>query len=261
MVGKELNDQLDAYITKLRTEKSTTEPVKFVSAQHTRAVELNHEEKQILQHATRNVYIIKKPKSFIQRLTENFSGATADQEEFELHRSRSQAPKEQEFEQEYQELIEEEKESKSFWHRFTQFFRGIEIVKEEYHDIDREEVMQEQQHDEFYKDYQELSNENTKTGYFARMKTFFFGPKELPSGAIESELHEQSLNQEVEEKQKHIVQLQQDMKNLAVIATKTIKLLPEEELIQFKKSKDFDSFKSILLKHNLIKVKHEDQTP
>ena len=265
MAGKELNIQLDSYLNRIRGNERDTK--RDDRKKEKRMEEISDEDKKILarSNSTSDVFIIKNPKTFWQKLMEKFS-TREEEEDFEIKKKKTSQPSEieSEFEQEFEEMVEEEREVGSFWFNFFHFFRRIKFVREENEEIDKAEIMEEEAkiednagEEEFEEDYDEIESKEQNKGFFRRLWESISGPEKLTDGDIESDLEavEQSSNQIKEEAMKEVVQTQQDMKDVAMITTKLIKKLPVKELNEFKNSEDFENFKSILLKHRIIKVK------
>ncbi len=150
-------------------------------------------------------------------------------------------------EYEYFDKMEEEikKEKKSFWSFFTDAFRK---KIDETEDMDPEEiakVMEEvkEETEEFEDEYQELKDmeeeiEEKKEGIFKKIGRFFSAGKNEPE-IIEEVAEEFTLNEDVREAFK--------------VLTKWLEKLPEKELSKFKESEDFEKYKAVLRRYNMIK--------
>ena len=57
--------------------------------------------------------------------------------------------------------------------------------------------------------------------------------------------------------QEQAFDLEEDLKTVAKITTNVMKMLPPEKLSEYKKSTDFETFKLVLKKRNLIREKQE----
>ena len=151
----------------------------------------------------------------------------------------------EELEEGYEELedLEEEvrEEKKNFWQIVKNFFvtetkkedldegemKEIERLEEEYEDLD-----------EMEEDVEELEEQidRKKENIFKRMFGMFkFEPKE-----------------EIDEFEEEF-ELNEDIKDIIKILTNWIKQLPPEKLKSFKESEDFERYKEILKRYNLIK--------
>ena len=157
--------------------------------------------------------------------------------------------KPEELMEEYQDLenIEEEikKEKKSFWSFFIDAFK-TEV--EETEDLSPEEVakvMEEvkEETEEFEEEYHELDDmeeeiEEKKDNIFNKLARFFSTEKNEPE-IIDEVRNEFTLND--------------DVKEAFRVLTKWIEKLPEKELNKFKDSEDFETYKSVLKRYNMIK--------
>jgi hypothetical protein len=151
--------------------------------------------------------------------------------------------------EEYEELdsMEEDikEKKKSFWSFFTDAFK-LNLGDEE--DLDNAELTEEakeliEENDELKEDYEELEDleedvEEEKEGILQKLMSFFSTSKEEPE-IIEEVRDEFSLND--------------DIKDAFRFLTKWIEKLPEKELKKFKESEDFEKYKQVLRKYNMIK--------
>lgn len=149
----------------------------------------------------------------------------------------------QEIEEEYKEIEEEvKKENKPFWSFFTDIFKtepkeeigpekGIEEAEELEEDYKELEEMEE--------NVEELEDEieEKKESIFRRLFDIF---KTEPKEEIIEEVQDEYT-------------LNEDVKDALKILTGWLKQLPPEKLKRFKESEDFEKYKEILKKYNLIK--------
>lgn len=251
MASKELNDHIDSYIGSLRTKKVHSpiyqEPQK-------KATGLSSEEKKILQKSGDEVYVIQKDKTFVQRVKEVFTGNREIEEDFEIHDKETGQQNEQEFQMEYKEMSKEEKSS-------TGFFGGMtkkKAVPSEYAEFDEEEILLEgkkKPQSEFFG--KEIDHQPQKVGRLERFFRFLAGssveeePVEMPHEIVE---------QPQEDHSAELAMMKQDMKEVALVTTKILKRLSKKQLEEFRKSPEFSSYKSILLKYKVAKEKgtHEN---
>jgi len=153
-------------------------------------------------------------------------------------------PKKEEKEEKEGEELEEEFEEgakkKTFWQWLKGIFAAeeeVDIPEEEYvEEIIEEEAEDEEAPEEIEEEYVE---EVQKKGFFARL-----------FGSIFPKTREE---EEFEEVSDELAEDIQDMKTIAEIATKAMKMLPPDKMKEFKETEDFKTFKEILKKRELIK--------
>lgn len=237
---------MDSYIDTIRTNK----PKGQITSKKT-----DQEEERVPKGVNASsIYIIKKPKTFWEKIVETFTGT--EEEDFESRKSKKPAEDEDEFEEESEQLEQEEKK-KGLWHRFTQLFATN--VNEAYSDIDEVEQIEHKQENQQKKAVtqekkdQDIYAEEQKKSVWENILQFFgMSAEEEGDEDPEGEQIEQMKRDAEIEK---LVEMKEDLKQIAIIATATFKKLPKEQFEMFKKSSDFAQFKKILSKHNIIKQK------
>lgn len=249
MGSKDFNTFMDTYIDNIRTQKSTP----YTSEKKKKKEEYEDVPSNI---SADSVYIIKKPKTFLMNLIESFTGT--DEEDFEEKKKQEKkksVESEREFEQEYDEISHEE-EKKGLWSRFCSLFSTD--VNESYEDIDDEEKIEREESEEKVETFKEESVDTEVVSKPSAWGGFlnFFGI------GIEENYEDDKINvSEVQMKPKNdssvekMVEMKQDLKEIAIIATAAFKKLPKEQFELFKNSSDFNKFKKLLEKHNVIKTK------
>ncbi len=153
------------------------------------------------------------------------------------------AKEEEKEEQEMEEEFKEGAKKRTFWgwlksmfassEEYEEFEGAEEPEKEEYK---KEEAAEEAPASELEEEYVE---EVQRQGWVSRLVSRIF---------VKSREEE-----ELEEASDEIAEDIQDMKTIAEIATKVMKMLPPEEMKKFKESDEFQIFKEILKKRELIK--------
>lgn len=204
----------------------------------------------------------KKEGGFFRRISRIFTGSgnvrvklhpeveTYGEEQLKKHKGKPEKPKKTEEEAEAGEPEGEPSEShgQGFWEGLKNFFFGSE-EEPKMEDLPPEEVervieeskkMEEarsESKDELEDEYNEVAREK---GVIGRLIEKVFGrayEEETPEaeGAAAGEV---TLN---------------ELKTVAEVSTKVMKMLPPDKIKQLKESEDFKSFKEILHKHSLIK--------
>ncbi len=150
---------------------------------------------------------------------------------------------------EYEELedIEEEvkQEKKSFWSFLTEAFRtknnDEEINSEDLKEMEDLKEEKEELEDEYF-ELEELEDEieEKKESIFKKISRIFLSGEKEPREEVVEEVIEQ-------------YKLDEDIKDTFKILTNWIQKLPPVELKNFKKSEDFEKYKEVLKKYNMIK--------
>lgn len=248
MVGRDFNQTMDSYLERVRSDKS----ISYNTSKKKGKLE---EEESVPKGITAtSIYIIKKPKAWWLKLVERFT--VKEEEDFE-ERPREEktesAESEQEFEQEYDEIKQDEKKL-TFFQRIARFFSSD--VEEEYQDIDDEEKVE----TEGLERSQEITEKRKKqrkkplSHRFLRILGINFEDEEPVIEAAEIKDTPSA---------EKMMEMKSDMKEIAIIATAAFKQLPKDRFELFKSSSDFNKFKEILRKNNIIKSsdKNENETP
>jgi len=253
MASKDFNAFMDSYIDNIRDKNKNSFSTQKKKEQK--------QEIDVMPNdiSSDSVYIIKKPKTTWEKIKEIFT--STDEEKFkEQPREEidSTSKEETEFEQEYEEIKTEEKKSGFIEWLKSLFASNVNDTYEELDEIPAEEVAKVIQEDSINK---ETTDENEqiedireeKKGFFAKILDFF-------GISVEDDEYEQ--DQTTKEKvvsasEQEIIEMKQDMKDVAIISTAAFKRLPKEQFKLFKESNDFAKFKVILKKHGIIKEKGE----
>ncbi|MCB9358710.1 hypothetical protein H6503_02150 [Candidatus Woesearchaeota archaeon] len=253
MASKDFNLSMDDYISTRRDKKSLFFETKK------RNDEMDDEVPSGV--SSDSVYIIKKPKTFWNKLMEKFSGT--EEEDFQ-ERSKEESVEvskesEQVFEQEYDEIKQEEKKG------FLSWLSGIfsSKVNETYEDIDQQEMLEEKSTfdgADIQRDSEQMTLEQTqepeaeKKGLWESILSFFgLGIDKEDDGESDEENVQESI--EKINTSEELESMKKDFKEIAVISTAAFKKLPKEQFELFKKSSDFAKFKEILKKHEIIREK------
>ena len=182
---------------------------------------------------------------FIKETRRSLSNVSKTKEEETLEENEAveiEVERPEELAEEYEELEKAEddirKEKKSFWNFFTDAFR---TKMEEDEGMEPEELKEEAE--EFEDEYQGLEGmeeeiEERKEGIFNKIARFFSTEKNEPE-IIEEVAEEFTLNEDIREAFK--------------VLTKWLEKLPEKELNKFKESEDFEKYKAVLRKYNMIR--------
>jgi hypothetical protein len=248
MASKDFNLNMDGYIEQIRSRKSS--PIYGTSLKKNKV----NEEKVPEGISHSSVYVIKKPKTWWQKFVEGFT--IIKEEDFEERPKKEKIEPleaEQEFEQEMDEMKNEEKKV-TFFGWLTSFFSRE--VEEEYRDMDDEDKIEQGIGAVSEKDTEEIQEEGVceeKKSFFARVLNFFG----LGYGA-ETIDHTSESPDKISPSIENILEMKEDLKQVAIIATAAFKKLPKEHFKLFKESDDFVKFKEILKKHNIIKEKSDD---
>jgi len=255
MGSKDFNMFMDGYIDDIRSKKTSSTHV--VSGKKKGK---KHADEKVPEAVTADsVYVIKKPKTFWMKLIESVSGTDEeDFEEKEKKEKKESKESEQEFEQEYDEM-EHEEEKKGLWARFCSLFSRD--VNEAYEDIDDEEKVDKQEEKKENPEptpdsepEQEVEEEDDKPSIWQKLLNFF-GIGIETEDYEDDEVPMQEVKPKEDPSMQKMIEMKEDLKDIAVIATAAFKKLPKEQFEMFKNSADFTKFKKLLEKHNVIKVK------
>lgn len=230
MAKRAFNDSMDEYIASVRTKK----PKSFSPSEEEETVPENL--------SSSAIYIIKKPKTWFHKVVDSFK--KTDEEDFDEHiEKKTEEPVEevQEFEEDYEQM----KEKKGFFGWLSSLFSSK--VDEAYQDIDDEKNIE---HEEVEEQPEEIEPVQEKQSWWKSVLSFINGPDEEYE-EIEEEPEEEKEDPSMEK----MIEIREDLKQIAVISTATFKKLPKREFAFFKESEDFKKFKSILEKHNIIRHK------
>lgn len=257
MASKDFNTSMDSYIENIRGKKNN-----FSIAKNK---EDKIEEKVPSNISTDSVYIIKKPKTFLEKLKETFT--TTDEESFEERKKEDftkTSAEEQEFEQEFEEIKTEENKEGFFSWLKSIFSSDVNETYAELDKIPEEDVQKVIKENRINFSQKNISDNNyssneipQKTGFFSKMLN------KIGISIDDSEDDYEEYEKSQEQKKTDInsieefVALREDLKEIAVIATTAFKKLPKEQFKLFKESQDFSKFKTILKKHGIIKEKSE----
>jgi hypothetical protein len=185
------------------------------------------------------VQVISKEEPWLRRIVESVKSRTKEKPKEEVE---PKTEEDREFEAEEAKL--EHDLGRSYWRRFVdwlktekvasgeEFAEAMEKVEEKEQELKREESTIEEQEREVQKERSRLIWD-----FVARFRP----------GRKMSALQEQ------------VFDLEEDLKNMAKITTAVIKQLPPEQIHLYKNSKDFELFKEILRKRNLIKEQTSEQ--
>lgn len=247
MAATDFNRLMDDYIEKKRTSVVPS----FLDSKKKQSAE---EEIVPEDVSATSVYVIKKPKGFWKRMFDRFLVRTEEDFEAKQRKETTETVEsEQEFEQEYDEMKHDEKRL-----TFFQWLKGLfaKDVEEEYQDIDDEEKMKETGHEGNESSAPKLQQDiedgqvNVKKPLFSRFLELFGISVDVRHKA-EEEFQEKA--KEVPPSTEKMIEMKEDMKELAVISVATFKKLPKEHFELFKDSSDFKKFKEILKKYNVVK--------
>ena len=256
MSSKDFNLLMDDYIDGKRTTKN----IPFISNKKKRDYEDEVVPEGVSSHS---VYVIKKPKSFLQRLIEKFTLSKEEDFEEEKRVEKTESiESEQEFEQELDEMKEEEKKTTFFGWLFKFFSSNVD---EEYEDLDDEERLEENKPQEkkeetaevHIEDIKEDADEKKGRSFFLKFLDFI-GISVKKEYDVDEERHAEEEHRETPSMET-MLEMKEDLKEVAIIATATFKKLPKEQFKLFKNSSDFKKFKEILKRNNIIKVKEEEK--
>lgn len=247
MVSKEFNQSIDSYIDTLRSKKPKAEAPKKKKKQE-------FDDKLPKDVSYDSIYIIKKPKNAWQKIVEAFTAT--DEEDFEEEKKQEKKKSiedEREFEQEYAEIKQVERKEGIF-RKIAAFFTSD--VNETYEDLDDESRLMQassQKPASQKADKIEIVDED-KAEPVKEQKSFFTKFLGFFGLSVENEFDDDLQPKEDPSMQK-MIEMREDIKELAVIATSTFKKLPKEQFKIFKESSEFEKFKVILRKYNVIKEK------
>jgi hypothetical protein len=254
MASKDFNSFMDSYIENIRDKKKNNFSIAKNKEEKT-------EERVPKDISTTSVYIIKKPKTFLEKIKEVFT--TTDEESFEERKKEDVSntlKQEQEFVQEYEEInCEEEKKGLFKWLKsifssdVNETYADLDIVSEE----DVQKVINENSLTENSCDKEESKIYNKEKGFFAKIFSFFGISFEENNSYDENYLTKKDESKETAAMEEFIA-LKEDLKEVAIVATSAFKKLPKEQFKLFKESKDFSKFKTILKKHGIIREKQEN---
>ncbi len=193
----------------------------------------------------------KKEKTGIMGFAKSFSRKSRKEEARmhpEVETYGGEAPKKSKGQQEQEEKsmetdFEEGSKKKTLWGWLKG--KAASSNEEQADDSEKEVVIEEatgKQHAPTPEDYEiedDYEDESSKEGLFSRI----FGKVFAKTGAEE----------ELEDANDEISEDIQDIKEIAEISTKVMKMLDPEKLKEFKHSPDFEKFKEILKKRQLIR--------
>ena len=247
MASRDFNSFMDSYISDIRSNKPKQSVHKRVEEEHEKVPE---------GVSTSSVYVIKRPKTFWEKIVEVFTGT--EEEDFEQRRTKSASKNEDEFDQEYEQL-EKEDTRKGIWHRLTQLFAtNVNDTYQEIDDAEREEHRISSSRERPQKKSVHVQSRANNNIYAREEGTSiwqnflrFFGMDIQEEENDEEEV----VPAEKDEDMEKLVDMKEDLKQVAIIATAAFKKLPKEQFELFKNSSDFAQFKKILGKHNIIKQK------
>ena len=230
MVSSDFNRFMDDYI-----EKRRESPAVLLSQKQ--GSKREEEESVPDDVSSSSVYIIKKPRTFFQRLLDKIT--FKDEENFEAKERVEEEhtiDEEQEFEQEYDEIKYDEKKL-SFFQRIAKFFSVP--VEQEYQDIDDEEKTEQNK------------GSSKKNGFFSGVLEFL--GVSVEHGSKTENVQEEEVEEKKDPSMEKMIEIKQDLKDLALISVATFKRLPKNQFELFKNSDDFKKFKEILKKHNVVR--------
>ncbi len=252
MASKDFNAFMDSYITDIRDKKKNTFSIQ-------RKKDDEYDENVPTDIKSDSVYVIKKPKTFIEKLKELFT--STDEEEFkeEPRVEKTQTiEQEQEFEQEYEELQTEERKSSIVEWLKSLFATNVNDTYEEIDEIPAEKVQKVMEENSIKTE--DIQAKESEPEYENKEKRSFFG-KILSFFGVsiedaDEEYDENTLSEETNTPStQEMMDMKSDMKEVAIIATAAFKKLPKEQFKLFKESSDFAKFKVILTKHGVIREK------
>jgi len=252
MGSKDFNTFMDTYIDDIRTQKSTS----HTSGKKKKKKKENEDVPSNI--SADSVYVIKKPKTFLMKLLESFTGT--DEEDFEEKKKQEKkesVESEREFEQEYDEISHEE-EKKGLWSWVCSLFSRD--VNESYEDIDDEEKIETEtpKEEDVETPKEEVVEEkgSSRPSAWAKFLNFFgIGIEEECEDRVD--MSEVQIKPKGESSVEKMIEMKEDLKDIAIIATAAFKKLPKEQFELFKNSADFAKFKKLLEKHNVIKAKEK----
>jgi hypothetical protein len=249
MGSKDFNSFMDNYIDQVRSKKSS--PTK-----------MNLKRNDVIEEdvpegvSSSSVYIIRKPKTWWQNLIQSFTSTEEEDFQEEAKQEKKVSVKEeQEFEQEYQEIVQEE-ERPGFLRKIFSIFSSN--VNETYEDLDDEAKIERDVHEADIPDENlpvETEIVSQEKFSFGRRFLNFFGIGYEEVYDEEQSQEKQNIDIKDDPSMEKMIEIKEDMKQIAIIATAAFKKLPKEQFKLFKESADFIKFKSILKKHNIIKEK------
>jgi hypothetical protein len=254
MGSKDFNLFMDNYIDGVRSKKKS--PKMIIKNKDSEI-----EESVPVGVSSNSIYIIRKPKNWWQNLVQLFT--SVDEEDFEEKKKKEKKVSiddEQEFEQELDEM-EQEQNKKGFFSKLFSLFSSD--VNEAYEDLDDEANLERDVNESDIPKAALIEDEvvadEQKVSLWQRFLNFFgVGFEET----YEDDQEESTKNLDDKNSQfkddpslEKMIEIKDDMKQIAIIATAAFKKLPQEQFKLFKESSDFSKFKSILSKHNIIKLK------
>ena len=258
MVSSDFNQLMDNYISNRKSKDQ--EPIHAILKSKR---DKGKQEEEFVPDgvSSSSVYVIKKPKSFLRKLIDRFS--IMDEEGFEEYPrvdKKESENSEQEFEQELDEMTRDEKKT-TFFGWIAKFFSIS--VDEEYEDIDDvgrielgEQKSEEKQEDRFEHMTDHMDMETDEKGSFISNFLNFFGISVEKSDEHPEELYEPVVDRPKEDvSMQKMIEMKEDLKDIAVIAIAIFKKLPKKHFQELKSSTEFEKFKIILKKHNVIRVK------
>jgi len=238
MASGDFNRFMEDYIDKRRSHQSP-------SFQDNKDKKKKYEEEKVPDGISpSSVYVIKKPKTFWQKLLEKFT--STDEEDFE-EKPRKEVSEtvesEQEFEQEFDEMKHDERKL-TFFQRLMRIFSSK--VEEEYQDLDDEAKIGESNPTKTY--VEEYTKEPSQTTFFGKLLSMLGISVE-----VEDKGEEKVEEHVIDPSTQKMIEMREDLKEIAIIAVATFKKIPKEQFELVKNSSDFKKFKEILKKYNIIK--------
>jgi hypothetical protein len=232
----EFNDAINSYISDVRKRKRFS----FKNISPSKRVE--RREESLPKLSENKLYIIKKPKTPWQSFADKFT--VVEEEDFKVMKEQKNVKAtnaDQEFEQEYEELAEEGSKTSFFGKIFKFFSPDVESV---YKDMDDEEKVEKEAKAQAPPKASPPEQKKKKGSKFLK----FFGIDD------EEEKEHSYPNGHIEDpSMQKMIEMKEDMKQLAVFVTGVIKKLPKKEYEELKKSPDLEAFKATLRKNNIIK--------
>lgn len=187
-------------------------------------------------------HFLKKLKRRPKKKVEFHPEVAAYGEEAAKKKRKAENDESEEEAEKVEEEFEEGAKKKTFWEWLKSKFSSEKKVEVEDMEKEFEEVPEKMTEEEIKEEKEletEYKEEVKKEGFFSRLfGKFFVKTRE---------------EEEFQEASDQIAEDYQDMKTIAQIATKALKMLPAKEMKAFKESDDFVIFKEILKKRNLIK--------
>jgi hypothetical protein len=228
MSQKDFNKDIDDYINRQRSSEDTVKDVERIKKQaNAHSVEETHP-----GLSNKEVHVIKRDDPWLKRIVNSVT-----KKEEAIRREEAELPEEpdKEFEEEEQKL--EKELGTTYWQRFVNWLKGKEGAVDEFEgqmdELDEKER-------EIVRKEHELAHEETELA-------------EERVSAVRGFLYRFRPRRQNEDLREQLYDVQEDMKSIAKITTTVMRQLPADKLHQYKRTGDFQDFKAILRKHNLIK--------